>query len=50
LASRRCRRCAGLIVILEIIQWYERYIANMERTFTSNPGWLRWLAYIYFQF
>ena len=36
----------GLIVILEIIQWYERYIANMERTFTSNPGWLRWLAYI----
>jgi hypothetical protein len=40
----------GLIVILEIIQWYERYIANMERTFTSNPGWLRWLAYIYFQF
>jgi hypothetical protein len=18
----------------------------MERTFTSNPGWLRWLAYI----
>lgn len=36
----------GLIVILEIIQWYERYIANMERTFTSNPGWLRWLAYV----
>jgi hypothetical protein len=36
----------GLIVILEISQWYERYIANMERTFTSNPGWLRWLAYI----
>ena len=36
----------GLIVILEISQWYERYIANMERTFTSNPGWLRWLAYV----
>ena len=36
----------GLIVILEGIQWYERYIANMERTFTNNPGWLRWLAYV----
>jgi alginate O-acetyltransferase complex protein AlgI len=36
----------GLIIILELIQWFERYIANMERTFTSNPGWLRWLAYV----
>ena len=36
----------GLIIILETIQWFERYIATMERTFITNPLWLRWLAYV----
>lgn len=36
----------GLIIILETIQWFERYIATLERTFISNPPWLRWLAYV----
>lgn len=36
----------GLIVLLELIQWFERYIATMEGTFTNNPRWLRWLAYV----
>jgi len=35
-----------LIIVLEIIQWFERYIASMERTFISNPLWLRWLSYV----
>lgn len=36
----------GLIVVLELIQWFERYIATMERTFIGNPRWLRWAAYV----
>jgi alginate O-acetyltransferase complex protein AlgI len=36
----------GLILILEIIQWFERYITTLERTFITNPPWLRWLAYV----
>lgn len=36
----------GLIVVLETIQWFERYIATMERTFINNPRWLRWAAYV----
>lgn len=36
----------GLILVLETTQWFERYIATMERTFILNPRWLRWLAYV----
>ena len=36
----------GLIVLLELIQWFERYIATMERTFINNPRWLRWATYV----
>lgn len=36
----------GLIVVLELIQWFERYIATVEHTFVGNPRWLRWLAYV----
>ncbi len=35
-----------LIIVLEIIQWFERYIQSMERTFISNPLALRWLSYV----
>ncbi len=35
-----------LIIVLEIIQWFERYITSMERSFISNPRWLRWLSYV----
>lgn len=36
----------GLIVVMAMMQWYERYIANIEQTFINTHGWVRWLAYI----
>ncbi|MBX3013892.1 MAG: MBOAT family protein [Caldilineaceae bacterium] len=36
----------GLILVLELIQWFERYITTVERSFVGNPRWLRWVAYV----
>lgn len=36
----------GLILVLEVTQWFERYIATMEGAFITTPAWLRWLAYV----
>lgn len=36
----------GLIFVLELIQWFERYITTVEYSFIGNPRWLRWLTYV----
>ncbi len=37
----------ALIVLLELIQWLERWGQNMERTFTTYSRPVRWAAYLF---
>ncbi|MCB0064248.1 MAG: MBOAT family protein [Caldilineaceae bacterium] len=37
----------GLIILLEVIQWLERWGQNMERTFVTYSRPVRWAAYLF---
>ncbi|MCB0081122.1 MAG: hypothetical protein KDE47_09340, partial [Caldilineaceae bacterium] len=37
----------GLIILLEAIQWLERWGQNMERTFVTYSRTVRWAAYLF---